>query len=126
MMESVRPKFQSAIGVAMAVEAATFWTAAGLHFAAGITDAAVPETIIGLVMAAGSVAVLARRAGAWRAALTTHVLAIVGVLVGISTIASGIGPQTAPDIAYHVSILVALAVGLVLLSRPQGRAAFGR
>jgi len=53
--------------------------------------------------------------------LVAQTLALLGTLVGVFTIAIGIGPRTAPDIVYHVAILVALVAGLVAAARtPAG------
>ena len=43
--------------------------------------------------------------------------ALLGTLVGVITIAIGVGPRTVPDVAYHLAILVALAWGLVVAGR---------
>jgi hypothetical protein len=43
--------------------------------------------------------------------------ATLGVLVGLFTTAVGVGPRTAPDVAYHVAILAVLAVGLAIALR---------
>ena len=44
-------------------------------------------------------------------------VALLGTLVGLFTIAIGIGPQTVPDVAYHLVLLAALAAGLVVAVR---------
>jgi hypothetical protein len=44
-------------------------------------------------------------------------LALLGTLVGIFTIAIGVGPRTVPDVVYHVAISVVLVVGVVFASR---------
>jgi protein-S-isoprenylcysteine O-methyltransferase Ste14 len=54
---------------------------------------------------------------ALRAAIAAQAFALLGVLVGLFTIAIGVGPRTAPDLAYHAGILVVLAVGLVVMWR---------
>ena len=40
--------------------------------------------------------------------------ALLGTLIGVFTIAVGVGPRTAPDIAYHIAIVVVLIWGLVI------------
>jgi hypothetical protein len=39
-------------------------------------------------------------------------------LVGLFTIAIGVGPRTIPDVAYHVGIVVVLIWGLSVAARP--------
>jgi hypothetical protein len=51
------------------------------------------------------------------AGLIGQAFALVGTLVGLFTIAIGVGPRTAPDVTYHVIILVVLAWGLVVTLR---------
>ena len=51
--------------------------------------------------------------------LIAQALALLGTLVGAFTIAVGIGPRTAPDLAYHAAILAALAGGLVVAARTR-------
>jgi hypothetical protein len=49
--------------------------------------------------------------------IVAQAFALLGTLVGAFTIAIGVGPRTAPDIAYHVAILVVLVCGLVVTVR---------
>ena len=44
-------------------------------------------------------------------------MALLGTLVGVFTIAIGVGPRTLPDIAYHVAIIAVLVGGLILAWR---------
>ncbi len=46
--------------------------------------------------------------------------ALVGVVIGLVTIAVGIGPQTVGDVAYHLTILVILVAGLAICA-PDAR-----
>ena len=52
-----------------------------------------------------------------RAAVGAQALAALGVLVGLFTIAVGVGPRTVPDVAYHLGILAVLIGGLGLAVR---------
>jgi hypothetical protein len=104
-------------GLLMAAEATTFVLASAIHFATGFTDAAIPELVIAAVLGAGSSAVLARGAGAWGIAVGTTAFATFGTVVGLTIIAAG--RQDVPDLAYHASILVALAVTLIRLMRER-------
>jgi hypothetical protein len=37
---------------------------------------------------------------------------LLGTLVGLFTIAIGIGPRTAPDVIYHLVMVIVLVLGL--------------
>jgi len=97
----------------MAAEAATFALASAAHFATGFTDAAIPELLIAAVLGLGSLAVLSRRPHAWGAAAGATSFATLGTIVGLTIIATG--RQDAPDLAYHTTILTALAATLIAL-----------
>jgi len=103
--------------MAMAAEAVTFALASAIHFGTGFTQAAIPELVIAAVLAAGSSAVLTRRAHAWGVAVGTTALATFGTAVGLAIIASG--RQDLPDLVYHATILAALAVTLAGLARTR-------
>lgn len=49
--------------------------------------------------------------------LVAQAFALLGTLVGVSAIAIGVGPRTAPDIVYHLTILTVLTWGLVVAAR---------
>jgi hypothetical protein len=49
--------------------------------------------------------------------LAAQAFALLGTLVGVFTIAIGVGPRTVADIAYHLAIVVALVWGLVVAAR---------
>ena len=105
-------------GIAMAAEAATFALASAAHFATGFTDAAIPELLIAAVLGVGSSAVLSRRPHTWGAAVGSTSFAALGTIVGLTIIATG--RQDAPDLAYHATILTALAATLIALGGPAG------
>ena len=107
-------------GTAMAAEAATFALASAAHFATGFTDAAIPELLIATVLGLGSSAVLSRRPHAWGAAVGTTIFATLGTILGLTIIA--VGRQDVPDIAYHATILTALAATLIALWRQRDAA----
>jgi hypothetical protein len=110
------------------VEAISFFAAGLVHLgvlARGYEHraAGTAESAIGAVLLVGLVLTLVR--GVWTrgAGLAAQGLALLGTLVGAFTIAIGVGPRTAPDLAYHAAILAVLAWGLVVASRaPTGRA----
>jgi hypothetical protein len=104
----------------MAAEAATFALASVAHFATGFTDAAIPELLIAAVLGLGSFTVLSRHPRAWGAATGTTGFATFGTIVGLTIIAAG--RQDAPDLAYHTTILTALAATLIALWRQRDAA----
>lgn len=106
--------------MAMEAEAATFALASAAHFATGFTRAAIPELVIAAVLGAGGSAALTQRAHAWGIAAATTAFATFGTVLGLTIIATG--RQDVPDLAYHASILAALAVTLTVLLRPGGGA----
>jgi len=107
-------------GTAMAAEAATFALASAAHLAASFTVAAVPELLIAAVLGLGSSAVLSQRPHAWGAAAGTTSFATLGTIVGLTIIATG--RQDTPDLAYHATILAALAATLAALWRRRDAA----
>ena len=75
-----------------------------------------PSSHVATALAPGA----SRAAGLW-----AQGFALVGTLVGLFTIAIGVGPRTAPDLVFHVAILALLGAGLARLWRrrdgaPQG------
>jgi hypothetical protein len=103
-------------------EASTFVAAAAVHFGALLEgyrhrQAGTAETVIAVVLLAALALTLAPSPWPRRAAVGGQAFAILGVLVGLFTIAVGVGPRTAPDIAYHVGILAVLVVGLAVALR---------
>jgi peptidoglycan/LPS O-acetylase OafA/YrhL len=113
----------------MLFEAATFAAAAAIHFGAlvdgyGHRDAGTAESVIAVVLLAGLALTWSRPPWPRRAAIGAQAFAILGVLVGLLTIAVGVGPRTVPDVAYHLGILAVLVVGLALArggtASPQG------
>lgn len=109
------------------VEAASFAAAALVHF--GVLtrgyehqQAGTAESVIAIVLLFGLALSLA---GRWTraAGLAAQAFAFVGTLVGIFTIAIGVGPRTGPDIAYHAAIVAALMVGLIIAARAPVRSA---
>ena len=107
--------------VLLVLETATFVTAALIHFGNLVEGyrhqaAATGESVIAVVLLCGL-------ALSWRwptqAVIASQAFATLGVLVGLMTIAIGVGPRTVPDIAYHVGILITLIVGLAIAVRTR-------
>jgi hypothetical protein len=112
----------------MLVEMITFIIAALVHFGilpAGYDhrNAGIAETVLAVVLATGLAFSLGRPRSAVAAGLWAQGIALVGTIVGIITIAIGVGPGTIPDVAYHVTIVVVLAAGLVIASRARAAGA---
>jgi hypothetical protein len=104
------------------VEAMTFFAAAAIH--AGLLvdgyqhrEARIAETVIGAVLLAGAAAASMNPRWTRAGGLIAQGFALVGTLVGITTIAIGIGPRTFADISYHILIVLVLMYGLVVAYR---------
>jgi hypothetical protein len=94
--------------------------ASAAHFATSFTDAAIPELVIAAALGLDSSAVLSQRQPARRTAVGTPSFATFGTIVGLTIIATG--PQDAPDLAYHATILTALVATLIALCRRRDAA----
>jgi hypothetical protein len=110
--------------VLLLVEAATYVVASLIHFGVIVRGyehhtAGTAEAVIAAVLLLGAGAVAARADWTRPAALLAQGFALLGTLVGLTTIAIGIGPRTVPDVAYHLTITVVLAVGLILVAGPR-------
>jgi hypothetical protein len=82
-------------------------------------EAAIAETVIGGVLLAG-LTISAIRPDATRGiGLAVQAFALLGTLVGVTMVAIGVGPQTVPDIVYHIGILIVLAFGLAATARAR-------
>lgn len=108
-------------------EAATFVLAALVHaglLAGGYQHAAArnAETALAVVLLAGAAIGIARPSWARGAAIAAQGFALLGVAVGLFTIAVGVGPRTAPDVVYHLAIAAVLAWGLTAAIRLSGTA----
>jgi uncharacterized membrane protein YhiD involved in acid resistance len=118
----------AATRILILIAAAIFVMAALLHFGMLLDGyaherARIPETVIAIVLLIGLV--LSWRPPPWgrRAAITAQGFAILGILVGLTMIAIGIGPRTGLDFAIHAAMLTVLIIGLVsaLLNRCEPR-----
>jgi hypothetical protein len=119
----------SSVGVIrafLAFEAVTFITAALIH--AGVIGqgyqhpgAMTGESVIATALVIGLAFTWTTVASTRTVGLVAQGFALLGTLVGISTIVVGVGPQTLPDITYHLAITAVLIVGLVVAARGQAR-----
>jgi len=121
------------ISVLMVGETVTFLFAALLHLGIPlgfseprILPAAIVEGLCGLLLGVSTYAVFARMRLAWGAALTAHLVAVAGVLLGIISLALGLGPSTVANTIYHRVILGVLVLVLLLLATPAARAVLRR
>ncbi len=104
------------------VEAATYVIAALVHFGAAMTgfehrQAGTAESLIAAVLLVGLALTWTHLASARTIGLAAQGTALAGTLVGVFTIAIGVGPRTVPDIAYHATIIAVLVGGLILAWR---------
>ncbi len=113
-----------AIRLFVLFEGAAFITAALTHFGILMTGyehqkAGRAESVIGIVLLLGLALTWIRPASTRGIGLAVQGFALLGTLVGIFTIIIGIGPRTAPDIAYHFVIVIVLVSGLVAAARAR-------
>jgi hypothetical protein len=80
-----------------------------------IIPAAIVETICGLFLLWGSIALLRQVAGHWNFALIGNLVALAGVLLGMAALAAGRGPRTASNDLYHHIMLVLIGASLLIL-----------
>lgn len=90
-----------------------------------IVPATIVEGLCGLALLVGANGVLARRPWGWRAARAACILAILGVLLGMVSLAVGAGPRTQSNDLLHVVMLVLLLAGLGAISSARAPAASG-
>jgi hypothetical protein len=105
-------------------EAAAFASAAMVHAGLLVSgyehrEARIAETAIASALVAGLVStwIWPMRTPAF--GLAAQGFALFWTLVGILTIAIGIGPRTAIDVVYHVAIVVVLLWGMVVARRAR-------
>jgi hypothetical protein len=104
------------------VQAATFVVASLIHagmFVSGYEhrQARIAESVIAIVLLAGLALTGVNRMWTRRVALIVQGFALLGTLVGLFTIAIGIGPRTVPDVIYHIAIVIVLIWGLTVAAR---------
>ena len=104
------------------VEALGFALAALVH--AGVLvdgyqhrEAMIAESVIAGVLALGLVISLVAPASARAAGLGVQAFALLGTLVGLFTIAIGVGPQSRFDLALHAGFVTLLIAGLIVVAR---------
>ncbi len=100
------------------IEGATFALAALIHFGVLLEGyehgrAGTAESVIAVVLLGGALLTWLRPVWTRRIGLIAQGFALLGTLVGLFTVAIGVGPRTVPDIVYHILILALLAWGFM-------------
>lgn len=90
-----------------------------------IVPATIVEGLSGIFFAVSAYSLFTHKEWRWLATTSSHVFALVGVLIGITALRFGGGQRTDLNDAYHLIMLVVLIVGLVLLFSARGKAALG-
>jgi hypothetical protein len=80
-----------------------------------IIPAAIVETICGVFLLWGGIAVAGHVSSAWTIALIGNVVALAGVLLGMVSLAAGWGPRTASNDLYHRIMLLLIVAGMLVL-----------
>lgn len=105
----------------MGVAALSLLVAAALH--AGVlipgpfNDAAMYETGFAGVLLVGLVLTFIGPAWARWGSLGATVIALAGASIGFYVALRGLGPNTVPDIVYHVALIALLLVGITIAWR---------
>lgn len=82
--------------------------------------AVIAETVIATVLLGAWALTFAQPAWTRGGGLAAQGFALLGTIVGLITIAVGVGPRTVPDVIYHVAIVAVLAWGLGVARRARG------
>jgi hypothetical protein len=106
----------------LAAEAALFGLAALMHGGILIqryehAKASTAESVIAIVLAAGLAATTLWSASSRAIGLWTQGFALFGTMVGLFTIAIGVGPRTAADLVLHAVMIALLVSGLLTVAR---------
>jgi hypothetical protein len=113
---------RTTIRLFLLIEGVSFLAAGLLHRGMFITgyahqQASIAETTIAVVLLIGLGLTRIWPGQTRLIGLAAQAFALVGTLVGVFTIAIGVGPRTTPDITYHITILAVLTLGLVIAAR---------
>jgi hypothetical protein len=106
----------------MLVEAATFVAASLIHSGALVAgyehrQARIAEGVIASVLLVAVALTWIRPKWTRAVGLAAQGFALLGTMVGLFTIAVGVGPRTVPDVIYHAAIVVVLIWGLSVAAR---------
>lgn len=110
---------QQTIRAFLFIEAVAFITAGAIHsgmFVAFDThyQAAIAESVIGIVLLLGFGLTWTWPTQTRLIGLVAQTFAACGTLVGLFTIAVGVGPRSVGDIVFHLAILAVLGCGLMV------------
>ncbi len=111
---------------ALALQTAIFLAAVSIHFGLlfqGYSHraAGTAESIIAVVLLAALVVTLISPSRARVVAIAAQSFGILGVVVGLFTIAIGIGPRTGLDLGLHALMLITLIAGLIIAIQSKTR-----
>lgn len=112
----------TAVRALIGATAGSLLIASSIHFGLLVEghrhqQAATAEGVIAIVMLIGLALTWAPSPWSRRAAAGAFGFGLLGTLVGMFTIVIGVGPQTAPDVVYHIALLAALIAGLLVTVR---------
>jgi hypothetical protein len=115
-----------AIRIFVIVECVAFIAASLTHFGVLMDGyqhqkAGTAEGVIGIVLLVGLTLIWLRPASTRTTALAVQSFALFGTLIGIFTIAIGVGPRTVPDIVFHAFLVILLLSGLITAMRTPRR-----
>ena len=104
------------------LQVAIFLSMVSIHFGLLIggyrhRSAGTVELVIAAVLVAGLLLTWTPRPWSRRSATVVQSFGILGVLLGMSTIALGIGPRTTLDLTLNVTLLLTLIAGLAITLR---------
>lgn len=110
------------IRIFLSVEAAAFGLAALVHTGTLLDgyqhrEAAIAESVIAAVLILGLIVNALRPHLHRLVGLGAQGFALLGTLVGLLTIAIGVGPQSRFDVALHLGLVTLLLAGLVVSAR---------
>jgi hypothetical protein len=109
----------------MAVAALSLLVVAALHagliFPGPFNDAAMYETGVASVLIVGLGLTFIGPASARWGGLVATVLALAGASIGLYMALRGLGPNTVPDIVYHVALIALLLAGVAAAWRVPSR-----
>jgi hypothetical protein len=113
---------RATIRLFLLIEGVSFLAAGLIHRGVLISgdahqQASIAETSIAVVLLVGFGLTWIWPAHTRLIGLVAQAFALLGTLLGVFTIAIGVGPRTAPDLVYHLAILALLAWGLVVAAR---------
>lgn len=86
-----------------------------------IIAAAIVETVCGVSLMWGAVALFRGWKSSWRIAIIANSIALSGVVLGIAALAVGAGPRTASNDLYHRLMLVLIVAAALILFVQQSR-----